>query len=617
MADPEDCCPICADCLIEPVRLSHCCGAVLCLPCLRRMMEVNSSNCSFCRKRLAAWVRLSSCLVDTELQKRLAVARKRGAAEISQAPERGESHADRTSSEPGELRRYYEGLANALEMQTRVPRLRGEAAALADLLTSHLGLSVADKQQWRSCLATVLSELDEAMAGSAAVSNDDAVEMQRWHELAKDPSAIAERDGDDSVPGALSPVSVEFVGEEGDDFSFVEASAAGRKRAAVSHDAQAASTGRLATAAHVTRSRKMRSTHVDDFYWSVRGGFPASMNSALGKDSFDGGLGRCLGGDMAGSDTRGPASAVTGSTNVVHLDDSNPAVVQVEHEVIILSSDDDNDDDESRTGDRHVFGRSAGDCVASSPQSSASPPTAAATAPMLLVPAMPHRGISLLRATEGDAPSSENDGALRAVVTTSASASHATRDMRADAQSLILADSLTISSDELLRNLSSSAGRRSAIGAPQLDGGNAQAEIRRRDAIPRAQTTLSQWPSTRGAGDVVSPSLLECTVSETASVASAAVVSVSSVSAVSVPAAVDITIPSMVEKPVSHTSPGTFTIQQATPFKFASNVVTPVTNFASPLVSAASRNVDSASQYAATLSNTAETASKVVISALS
>ncbi|CAK4077785.1 unnamed protein product [Aphanomyces euteiches] len=116
-------CPLCLDLLSSPVQLP-CCRKHLCLACFEQAIQVTSTDCAFCRRRIVGFARRQSKKVDETFW-----------AEIQAQTAGMESYtfeADRTitTAAPGELHSYYEKQIEELEQERKAREEEALAATL-------------------------------------------------------------------------------------------------------------------------------------------------------------------------------------------------------------------------------------------------------------------------------------------------------------------------------------------------------------------------------------------------------------------------------------------------------------------------------------------------------
>ncbi|KAF0697005.1 Aste57867_12279 [Aphanomyces stellatus] len=127
-------CPLCLDLLTSPVQLP-CCRKHLCLVCFERAVQLTSTNCAFCRKRIVGFARRQSKKIDEALWVEIQ-SQTHGMDTFMFDDDGGTTNAAmhlHDAAAPGELQSYYEERVAAAERE-RAAREEEALAATMRLL---------------------------------------------------------------------------------------------------------------------------------------------------------------------------------------------------------------------------------------------------------------------------------------------------------------------------------------------------------------------------------------------------------------------------------------------------------------------------------------------------
>ncbi|ETV92335.1 hypothetical protein H310_13382 [Aphanomyces invadans] len=124
-------CPLCLDLLVSPVQLP-CCRKHLCLTCFERAVDLTSTNCAFCRKRIVSFARRQSKKVDEALWAEIqAKVKNMDLSAVTFESVDGDYGSRPTNSAvPGELYLYYEQCKSEVERERREREQEQLAATL-------------------------------------------------------------------------------------------------------------------------------------------------------------------------------------------------------------------------------------------------------------------------------------------------------------------------------------------------------------------------------------------------------------------------------------------------------------------------------------------------------
>jgi hypothetical protein len=159
-------CPVCTEAFDaatrQPVRLSHCCGVLICAVCLQLSVAINAATCPFCKTRIVSWLRKSGASAGDPRLLAALQQRDGNASAASAAP----APVDRVVAAPGELRDEYLREAKKLEAE----RLREEGRSLVAMLRRRASLLAgpADVRATASRLQSVIATLGGAFAEDAS-----------------------------------------------------------------------------------------------------------------------------------------------------------------------------------------------------------------------------------------------------------------------------------------------------------------------------------------------------------------------------------------------------------------------------------------------------------------